>query len=233
MVEPPGTRNWGRVANPEPLPYPEGMQGRGAWRSRGFAIAAIALTFAVIAPEIAAPAGAAPARVELAGKRRRRQPVSAATRKARIVAAMKAKANSPAAQAKAATYRAAVAAKSKSGSKSAATPAAKPGAKPSPKPKAAFGPAAKRQRALAVKRLAAKKVALKRRAAANALIAKRVGVKKKSSSLSLPLLALYALMPFLLIGAYLLGSDYLRRREPRKPRGGGGPSLVITRVGNR
>ena len=180
------------------------MRGRRGWRRRGLAIAAVALTFAVVAPSLATLAGAS-SRAELAGKRRK-HPVSPAVRRARILAAMKAKG---AAKAKAA----------------GATPtttlyggAKKPGA------------GKKVQRALAAKRQAAKRAALKRRAAAAALAAKRPAKKnKKKKSLSLPTLAFLAVLPFLLIGIYLLAADYLRRRVPRKR----SASLVITRVSDR
>jgi hypothetical protein len=184
------------------------MHGRAAWQRRGFAIAILVLTFAVVAPELAVPAGAVPARLALAVKRPRA--VSPAARRARIVAAMRAKA------AAIAKYKAAAGATGTT-------------AKPKPKP-AALRAAAKRRRALAARRLAVQRAAAKRRNAA-ALAARRAARnKKKSSSLSLPLLALLAVAPFVLIGLYLLGADYLRRREPRKR---GGPSLVITRAGNR
>lgn len=68
----------------------------------------------------------------------------------------------------------------------------------------------------------------KARQRAAALEAKAVA-ESGSSSLSLPLLGLYAIAPFLLIGIFLLGSDYRRRRPPRKRHA----SLVITRVGDR
>jgi hypothetical protein len=113
------------------------MHSMGAWRRRGFVIAMLALTFAVVAPGLAPPVGAAPA------------PASGAT-----------------------------------------GTAGKPKLGP-------FVAAAK---------------------------------NKKSSSLSLPLLAFLAIAPFVLMGLYLLGADYLRRREPRKR---GGASLVITRVSDR
>ncbi len=100
-------------------------------------------------------------------------------------------------------------------------------AAPKPRAKAKPAPAAvKRQRALAARRLAT------RRAAARRLAAQRAA-KKKSSSLSLPLLVFLALAPFVLMGLYLLGSDYLRRRGERPPRKRRGNSLVITRVGDR
>ena len=66
----------------------------------------------------------------------------------------------------------------------------------------------------------------KRRAAA---LKQRSLAKPDASSLSLPTLALYAIIPFLLIGIFLLVSDYLRRRVPRKRNA----SLVITRVSDR
>lgn len=147
------------------------MHKRGAWRRRGFAIVAVALAFAVIAPELALPAGAVSSRVELAGKRRKRA-VSPAVRKARILAAMKAQALAK-----------------------AKTNAAKPtttvysGAK-KPKPKAALtgAGAAKLRRALAAKRQVRKRPALNRRAAAAALAAKRAAKrnKKKKKKSSLP-----------------------------------------------
>jgi hypothetical protein len=173
---------------------------------------------ALVAPEIAAPAGAAEARVELSSKRRRR-PASAAVRKAKILAAMRAKANTPAFRAKLAKYRAAT--------KAQAQPT--PTTKARAKRKATLTPAQKRKRALAAKR-----AARKRRAAQAALARRRAANNKKDSSLSLPTLALLAVAPFLLIGLYLLGADYLRRRVPRKRRGGtGGASLVITRANER
>ena len=196
------------------------MHSRGAWQRRGFAIAILALTFAVVAPELAAPAGAAPARVTLSAKRR--QAVSPATRRARILAAMRAKgaAKGTANAAAIARYKAAA------GATGTAT-------KPKRKLGAFAAAAAKRRRTLAAKRLAAKKAAAKRKnAAAIAALrgAKNKNKKKKSSSLSLPLLAFLFLAPFVLMGLYLLGADYLRRREPRRR---GGASLVITRVGDR
>ena len=185
------------------------MHGRGGWRRRGFAVAAVALTFAVVAPSLAAPAAALSSRAELAGKRRK--PVSPAVRKARILAAMRAKG--------AAKARAAAA---------TPPPTAYGGAK---KPTANAGAGTKAQRALAAKRQAAKRAALKRRAAAAALAAKRAPKKNKtkSKSLSLPTLVGLAVLPFLLIGIYLLAADFLRRRVPRKR----SASLVITRVSDR
>ena len=198
------------------------MLGRGAWRSRGFAIAVIALSFAVIAPELGPPAGAAPARTELASRRRQRRPASAATRKARILAAMRARGN------------AAATARRKAG-QPVPTYATKTKTTVKPKNRSKFGTsyAAKLRLAAAKRKAAARKAALRRRAA-NALIARRAPKHKKKSSLSLPTLAFLAVLPFLLMGLYLLGADYLRRRDPRKRgRGRGGAGLVITRVGNR
>jgi hypothetical protein len=186
------------------------MHFRGAWQRRGFAIAMLALTLTVVAPELSAPVGAAPARAALSAHRR--GAVSPATRKARILAAMKARA------AAIAKYKAAAGASGATGTK--------------PKPKLGpFAAAAKRKRALALKRLAVQKAAAKRRnAAAVAALRAAKNKKKKASSLSLPLLAFLAIAPFVLMGLYLLGADYLRRREPRKR---GGASLVITRVSDR
>ena len=103
------------------------------------------------------------------------------------------------------------------------------------RPKAnAAGAGIQHQRTLKARRQALRKAATKRQAAA-ALAAKRTP-KKKPSSLSLPFLVFLALLPFVLIGLYLLGADYLRRREQRESRGPrkrGGASLVITRVGDR
>jgi len=196
------------------------MLGRGAWRRRGFAIAAIALSFAVIAPELGLPAGAAPARSELATRRRQRRPASAATRRAKILAAMRAKGN------------AAAAARRKAGLPTP-TYATKTTVKPKTAPKAGSSSALRLRLAAAARRraAAAKRAALRSRAA-NALLARRAAKPTKKSSLSLPTLAFLALLPFVLMGAYLLGADYWRRREPRKRRGGGA-GLVITRVGNR
>jgi hypothetical protein len=186
------------------------MHSKGAWPRRGFTIAILVLTFVAVAPELAAPAGAVPARLALPAKRPRA--VSPAARRARIVAAMRAKA------AAIAKYKAAAGATGTT-------------AKPKPKPKrAALGAVAKRKRALAARRLAVQRAAAKRRNAAAIAARRAARNKKKSSSLSLPLLALLAVAPFVLIGLYLLGADYLRRREPRKR---GGASLVITRAGNR
>lgn len=188
------------------------MRGKQAWKRRSFAIAAIAVSLAIVGLDVAVPAGPAAARVELAGKRRRR-PVSAAARKARIRAAMRAKANSPEARAKA---------KYLSAAKAQAQP--KPTITPTTKPKrnATLTPAQKR------------KAAQKRRARQAALARRRAANNKKQSSLSIPRLVLLAAAPFLLIGLYLLGADYLRRRVPRNRRGGtGGASLVITRVSDR
>ena len=52
--------------------------------------------------------------------------------------------------------------------------------------------------------------------------------KKKTSPLPLAELLLIALAPFAFMGVYLLGTDYLRRREPRRRR----VSLVITPTRN-
>jgi hypothetical protein len=177
------------------------MHHRGAWKRRAFAVAAIALTLAVIAPELAAAAGAGPARAELAAKRRY-PPRTEAQRKARILAAMRAKGLTRANTVK--RINAALAAR-RAGTKQQAKP----------QPNAATR---RRQRALAARRRAAARNAAK---------------NKKSSSLSLPFLAFLALLPFVLMGLYLLGADYWRRREPRGTKRGGGSSLVITRVSNR
>jgi hypothetical protein len=83
-------------------------------------------------------------------------------------------------------------------------------------------------RALA-RRKATARVLARRRAAARALARRKALAKHGPSSLSLPLLGLYAIAPFILIGIFLLGSDYRRRRPPRKRHA----SLVITRVGDR
>jgi ABC-type Na+ efflux pump permease subunit len=189
------------------------MHKWAAWKRRGFAIAALALAFALVAPELAVPAGAASSRVELAGRRKRA--LSPAARKAKILAAMKAqalaKAKTQAAQPTTTLYK---------------------GAK---KPKLTAAGLAKLRRALAAKSQTAKRAALNRRAAAAALAARRAAKKtkktkkKKSSSLSLPMLAFLAILPFVLIGIYLLASDYWRRRVPRKRNA----SLVITRVRDR
>ena len=191
------------------------MQHRGAWRRRGFAVAAIALTFAVVAPELATPVGAATSRVELAAKRRPRPARTEAQRKARVLAALRAKGWTKAAAM--AKLKAAVL-KSRG--------AIYTNTKPKPAGAGTGVGATKRQRQ-ALRQAAAK------RQAATALAAKQAPKPKKSSSLSLPFLVLLALLPFVLIGLYLLGADYLRRREPRGPSKRGGASLVITRVSDR
>jgi hypothetical protein len=152
------------------------MQGRGAKRRCGFAVAAVALTCALVATALALPAGA--------NTKAQTKPAPATS-----------------------VYRG--------------------GAKPKLKPAAA---AAAKRRALAKRKAAAKRAAFRRRAAA-AAAARRAAAKNKksSSSLSLPTLALLAIIPFLLMGVYLLVSDYLRRRVPRKR----SASLVITRVSDR
>ena len=160
----------------------------------------------LVAPPLAAPAALA------AGRR----PLSAAA-KAKLAAAIRAKANTPEGRAKIAQYRAAAQAK---GQAQAPTPTTKK------KKGTAATPAQKRQRALAARKAAQK------RAAQRALIARQRAAKNEESSLSLPLIALLAIAPFVLIGLYLLGADYLRR--PRKRGGGtGGASLEITRVDGR
>lgn len=181
------------------------MRGRQIWRRRGFAVAAVALTLGLVAPALAAPAALA------AGRR----PLSAAA-KAKLAAAIRAKANTPEGRAKIAQYRAAQA----KGQAQAPSPTTKK------KKGTAATPAQKRQRALAARKAAQK------RAAQRALIARQRAAENEESSLSLPLIALLAIAPFVLIGLYLLGADYLRR--PRKRGGGtGGASLEITRVDGR
>ncbi|MDQ1509758.1 MAG: hypothetical protein QOG50_1602 [Actinomycetota bacterium] len=146
-------------------------------------IVVVALAFAVIAPALALPAGAAgPSTTAYGGgtKPKRALTGAAATKFRRAIAKIQA------------TKRA----------------------------------AAKRQ---AAKRAAAKRQAAKA-AATSAPAAKRAAKKNaKKSSLSLPTLALLAVLPFLLIGIYLLAGDYWRRRAPRKRNA----SLVITRVRDR
>jgi hypothetical protein len=106
----------------------------------------------------------------------------------------------------------------------------KPTITPTTKPKrvATLTPAEKRKAAQR------RKAARQRRARQAALARRRAANSKKQSSLSIPTLVVLAVAPFLLIGLYLLGADYLRRRVPRNRRGGtGGASLVITRVSDR
>jgi hypothetical protein len=182
------------------------MQHWGAWRRRGIVLATIALSIAVLAPELATPAGAA------VGPGRRHPAKTEAQRRARVLAAMRAHGYTKAAKnAKLRQLAAKVGAFRKQGKK--------PNAK-APRTKA------QRQRALRLRRQAARRRA--------ALAAQRAA--KKEAPLSLPLLAFLALLPFVLIGVYLLGADYWRRRGQREPRGRrkrGGASLVITRVGDR
>jgi hypothetical protein len=202
------------------------MQRRGAWGRRGIALAAIALSFAIVAPELATPAGAAAARTGFVDARRPRPRLrhparTEAQRKARVIAAMRAKGL---------THAAALLKLQAAGLKyqGQTTQTKKPKAK-APRTRI------QRQRALQAQRRArAARTAAARRRAALALAARRAS--NKGSSLSLPLLAFLAVLPFVLMGLYLLGADYLRRREQRAPRGPrkrGGPSLVITRVSNR
>jgi hypothetical protein len=148
------------------------MPGRGSGRRRGFAIAGIALTLVLVAPELTPAVGATPTAV------RAQQTVT--------------------------------------------TKAPRSGAKKTPAQKQAAARALARRKATA-------RVLARRRAAARALAKKKALAKRGPSSLSLPLLGLYAIAPFLLIGIFLLGSDYRRRRPPRKRHA----SLVITRVGDR
>jgi len=193
------------------------MRKRAAWKRRGFAIAALVLAFAVVAPELALPAGAASSRIVLTAKRRRRPLLSAAARKAKFLAALKAQMLAKA------KLQAAQAPKTSTTVYKGAT---------KKKPKVTAAGLAKLRRALAAKRQAAKRAALNRRTAAAALAARRAArrtKKKKSSSLSLPLLAFLAILPFVLMGIYLLAADYWRRRVPRKR----SASLVITRVSDR
>jgi len=193
------------------------MQHRGAWARRAVAVAAIALSFAVVAPELATPVGAVTARAGVRHPAR-----TEAQRKARVLAAMRAHGYTPAA--KLAKLRAAAAGR----------PAATARTGTAKKPRAnAPRTALARRRALRARRQAARTAVATRRAAL-ALAARRGA--KKESALSVPFLAFLALLPFVLIGLYLLGADYLRRREQREPRGPrkrGGASLVITRVGDR
>lgn len=158
------------------------MTERGGWKRRGFAVAVIALSFTVVAPELAAPVGAQPVRMEFTATRK---PAPSAARRARILAAMRA----AAAQKK------------------------------------------RRAGALTARRAAARKALAKRNAAIFA--ARQAAAKKKSSSLSVPFLAFLAFLPFALMALYLLGSDYLRRREDRPRRKRGGSGLVVTRVSDR
>lgn len=190
-----------------PLSYSDRMHGRGAWKHRGLAVTAVVLAFAVFAPALTLPADAASARVALAAKRRK-QPVPLAVRRARMLKAMRALEIA------------------KANAQKVRTPAYAAARKPKPR-----ATATARQRRLAAQRLAARRRALQRRNAA--AIAARRAAQKKSSSLSLPLLAFLAVLPFVLMGLYLLGSDYLRRRDERPPRKRGGKSLVITRVSDR
>jgi hypothetical protein len=166
---------------------------------------AVALCLTVIAP-LATPAGAtSSSRVALAAKLHR--PLTKAGR-ARIIAAIRRLAAS---RARARTgYHAPV------------------------KPKPKVGPIIRaRRRALAARKLRAKRLAARRRARTGALHAKKP-VKKtathKPAPLSVPQLAGFALAPFVLMGIYLLGADHLRRRVPRKRRRRA--SFVITRVGD-
>jgi ABC-type Fe3+ transport system permease subunit len=75
---------------------------------------------------------------------------------------------------------------------------------------------------------AAKKSAVKGRPARPTALQAPV-TPRKSVPLSLPLIVILAVAPFVLMAIYLLGADYLRRRVPRKRH----RSLVITRVRDR
>lgn len=191
------------------------MQHWGVWTRRGLAVAAIALTFAVVIPEFTVPVNAATARVELKGKPRHQRADSRTQSQAGAgyVAAIGARAFAKVAVAK---FEAAIA-------KVRAT------AKPT-----GVGAVAKYRRALRTRFQAARTAEAKRGAAAP-LAAKRVRKKKskKSPSLSLPLLACVALLPFALMALYLLGADWLRRREPHEARKRARPWLVITRARDR
>jgi hypothetical protein len=145
-----------------------------------------------------------------------------AAAKAQLIAAIRAQAKTPEGRAKLAQYGAGAKTTLKAQTPTPTTRKKRKGA--------GATPAQRRQRALAAKRLAAKKAAQRRAAR----IARQRAAKNKDSSPSIPLLVLLAVAPFVLIGLYLLGADYLRRRVPRNRSGGtGGASLEITRVTGR
>jgi len=205
------------------MPYPDRMQCRGAWKRRGFAVAAIALTLAVVAPELASTAGG-----RRAGSRPRDRGETGRPYGAR---------------AQASGHRGDASQGLHARGRAREDPGVA-GCWPAERDEHGSEGNAGRREAPARPRRAAPGVAEPGRAegrgakgsreAAGAAAAARQSnqKKKKSSSLSLPFLAFLAILPFVLMGLYLLGADYLRRREPRK-RGGGGSGLVITRVSNR
>jgi hypothetical protein len=203
------------------------MKTRGFGRRRGVVIAAVALTVAVVVPQLGSAAGAvarptrSTTRAHLVAKRHKpqhRTPTLAQKR-----AALK-------------RYLAAHPGVKLAGKAHATTPKfpARRSVKSGTRRSAAF------QRAVAA-RLAKKSGGVGRRARrATSLHAPPVAKPKSkpkskhksksgSSSLSLPELALFAIAPFLFMGVYLLGLDRRRRRVPKRRRA----SLVITPVGYR
>jgi hypothetical protein len=211
------------------------MTGGGSWKRRGFAIAAIALALGLIAPEIPAPAGAATPRTTLVAKRRIRhhkhdvkhhKKPSLVARRAMAAAAIKAKAKAAAT----AKVLAAIA-------ELAADPNWKPPATLKTKHRVtATAPATRRP--ASARRVKAKAIAARRRAQraatlarheASARAATRTRTAPKSATpkatpggthtlapLSLAGFGLIALLPFVLLGLVLVGSDYLRRRAPKR-----------------
>jgi hypothetical protein len=198
------------------------MKTRGFGRRRGVVIAAVALTVAVVVPQLGSAAGAVA------------RPTRSTTRAHLVAKRHKPQHRSTLAQKRAALKR-----------YLAAHPGVKLAAKAhATKPKfparrsvrSGTGRSAAFKRAVAA-RLAKKSGGVGRRARrATSRHAPPVAKPKSkhksksgSSSLSLPELALFAIAPFLFMGVYLLGLDRRRRRVPKRRRA----SLVITPVGYR
>ena len=208
------------------------MRSRSFTKQRGLLLATLALAVVLVAPDLGGAAGAQvistpssaqtarPAsgagHVELTAKKKKkkRKRMTAAQKKAALESYLR---THPQAAARA------IAAKRTTGT-TAKTGTTKTG-------KSAARTAAIR-RAIKAKGLNGKKTATtknKKKKKTTGTGKAKTANKKKASSLSLPTLALFAIAPFVLMGAFLLGSDYMRRRPPKKRRA----SLVITRVGGR
>jgi len=207
---------------------------------RGFALAAIALTLVMVTPELTQSAGAAAhsgratTHTQFAAKhKKRRRPLTLAQKRVLLERYLAAHPG--------------VVLSRKTGKATSGAPAKKTG-------KATYGAPAKKTTKTTRKRVNAatlryrRAIAAKLRAGKGAGTAKRAGLrstrlrskpitKRSAAPLSLPELALYAIAPFLLMGLYLFGTDYLRRRAQGQRRRGSlrkrRASLVITRASNR
>jgi hypothetical protein len=207
-------------------------QHRSLAPRRGFAVAAIALTLVMVTPELTQSAGAvahsgrAATHTQFVAKKhkKRRRPLTLAQKRVLLQRYLAAHPG--------------VVLSRKTGKATYGAPAKKTAKTTKTTRKRVNAATLRYRRAIAAKLRAGKGAGTAKRAGLRSTRLRSKPITKRSAApLSLPELALYAIAPFLLMGLYLFGTDYLRRRAQGQRRRGSlrkrRASLVITRASNR